>query len=247
MKWVKECRSVVALAALSYVAVALWMRLLEYVPSQFFWLNVVVRWSVLAVLVASIVVAQLLFGKRFLSGLALRTVAACVLSGVVVFCVLMSQPKFMYVLAKIAMGEGGWSHPIGEVEMTVRGHRVVYEARVGNVVYASYMPVNGLMLISKGDLPDGDLALMDRLVVYRDELCAASRLCVLRMPFVPDPTICYGAISLRPRLKAELFSAWEMRDVDGFREYDCELADIRHGGHVVLRIPNEYFASLKRE
>ena len=245
-KWIKECSYVIALAVLSYAAVALWMRLVEYVPSQFIWLNVVVRWSVPVVWIASIVVVQLLFGRRCLSWLALRTVAACVSSGVIVFCFLMSQQESLYVLAKIAMGEGGWSHPIGEAEMTIRGERVVYEVRAGNVVYASHTQLNGLMLIPRGELADVDLDVMDCLVVHSDDLCDASQLRILRMPYIPDPTICYGAVSLRPRGKAETFKSWKMRDVDGYREYDCELSDNYHGGQVVLRVPKEYFKLLKR-
>lgn len=126
--------------------------------------------------------------------------------------------------------------------MIVNGKSVVYDVRVGNVVYASLRPVNGLMLISKEPLVDRELRLLGHLVVHRDELCAASRIRVLKLPFIPDPTICYGAVSLKPRGKADIFEKWEMRDVDGMREYDCTLTHwCGKGGRVLLRIPEEFF------
>ena len=66
------------------------------------------------------------------------------------------------------------------------------------------------------------------------------------MWWCPDPTICYGAVSLKPRGKADIFEKWEMRDGDGRREYDCTLTDwYGEGGRVLLRVPEEFFHSLR--
>ena len=66
------------------------------------------------------------------------------------------------------------------------------------------------------------------------------------MWWCPDPTICYGAVSLKPRGKADIFEKWEMRDVDGMREYDCTLTDwYGEGCRVFLRVPEEFFHSLR--
>ena len=185
--------------------------------------------------------------KARVMGLWLLTILALALLSLVVvaFCVDAFRPDVIYVPAKMVMGEGGWSHCIGNAEMIVNGKSISYEVRVGNVVYASLSPVNGLMLISKEPLADHELGLLNHLVVYRDELCAASRIRVLKLPFIPDPTFCYGAVSLRPRWKADIFEKWEMRDVDGIREYDCALTRrCGKGGRVLLRIPEEFFHAL---
>ena len=205
-----------------------------------------IRWSPLAVWVASIVLWQLVLGKRRWVGVTLTTVAACVFSAAVAFYVDAFRPDVIYIPAKMAMGEGGWSHCIGEAEMIINGKRIAYEVRVGNVVYASLRPVRGLMLISKEPLADRELGLLNRLVVHRDELHTAGRLRVLKLPVLPDPTICYGAVSLRPGWKADIFEKWEMRDVGGMREYDCMLTSWRgNGGRVILRVPEEFFHSLR--
>lgn len=144
------------------------------------------------------------------------------------------------------MGEGGWSHCIGNAEMIVNGRRVAYEVRVGNVVYSSRRPINGLMLIAKDTLSGRRLRLLNHLVVCRDKLFAAGPLYVLKLPILPDPTICQTAVSLEPRGKVEIFEKWEMRDVDGLREYDCTLTHgYGEGGRVLLRVPEEFFHSLR--
>ena len=51
---------------------------------------------------------------------------------------------------------------------------------------------------------------------------------------------------MKPRGKADIFEKWEMRDVDGMREYDCTLTDwYGEGGRVLLRVPEEFFHSLR--
>ena len=247
MWWcVKRFMLVVALALQSLVVVVLWTRLFDLNVSRPSWQTAMIRWSVPAVWITSIVFWQLVFGKRRWIGMTLMTIAACVLSAVAALCVDAFRPDVIYIPAKMAIGEGGWTHIVGNAEMIVNGKSVVYDVRVGNVVYASLRPVNGLMLISKEPLADRELRLLNHLVVYRDELCAASQIRVLKLPFIPDPTICYGAVSLKPRGKADIFEKWEMRDVDGMREYDCTLTDwYGEGGRVLLRVPEEFFHSLR--
>ena len=243
--WAKRFLFTAALALQSLVVVVLWTRLFDSNASRPSWQMGMIRWSFPAVWIASIVLWQLVFGKRRWVGVTLTTVAACVFSAAVAFCVDAFRPDVIYIPAKMAMGEGGWSHCIGEAEMIVNGRKVTYEVRVGNVVYASLRPVNGLMLISRVPLSEQGLELLDCLVVHRDELSAAGQLRVLRMPFISDPTICYGSVSLRPRWKADIFEKWEMRDVDGMREYDCTLTRwYGNGGRVILRVPEEFFHSL---
>ena len=237
---------ILTLALQSLIVVVLWTRLFDTNASRPSWQMAMIRWSSVAVWVASIVLWQLVFGKRRWIGVTLTTVSACVFSAVVAFCVDRFRPDVIYVPAKMAMGEGGWSHCIGNAEMIVNGKSVIYEVRVGNVVYASLSPVDGLMLISREPLSERGLGLLDCLVVHRDELCVAERLRVLKLPFVPDPTICYGAVSLRPFGKAGIFEKWEMRDVDGMREYDCTLTHwYGKSGRVLLRVPEEFFYSLR--
>ena len=242
---VKRFLLVAVLALQSLVVVVLWTRLFDSSASHPSWQVAMIRWSLPAVWIASIVLWQLAFGKRRWIDMTLTTIAACVLSAAVAFCVDAFRPDAIYVPAKMAMGEGGWSHCIGNAEMIVNGKNVTYEVRVGNVVYASLSPVDGLMLISKEPLADRELGLLNRLVVYRDDLCEAEQLRVLKLPFIPDPTICYGAVSLKPCGKAQTFEKWEMRDVDGMREYDCSLTHwCGKGGRVLLRVPEEFFRSL---
>lgn len=238
--------AVVALALQSLVVVVLWMRLFDTNASRPFWQMKMIRWSVPFVWIASVVFWQLVFGRRRWFGVTFMTVAAGVVSGGVVFCAAVFQPDVLYIPAKMAMGEGGWSHCIGDAEMIVNGKSISYEVRVGNVVYASLRPVDGLMLISREPLANCKLWLLDRLVVHRDTLCVAERLRVLKLPLIPDPTICYGAISLRPCGKADIFEKWEMRDVGGVREYDCALTQwYGNGGRVTLRVPRKFFHSLR--
>ena len=244
--YVKRILFVAALALQSLVVVVLWTRLFDLNVTRPCWQMTLIRWSPLAVWVASIVLWQLVLGKRRWVGVTLTTVAACVFSAAVAFYVDAFRPDVIYIPAKMAMGEGGWSHCIGEAEMIINGKRIAYEVRVGNVVYASHRPVRGLMLISKEPLADRELGLLNRLVVHRDELHTAGRLRVLKLPVLPDPTICYGAVSLRPGWKADIFEKWEMRDVGGMREYDCMLTSWRgNGGRVILRVPEEFFHSLR--
>ena len=239
---VKRFLLVAALALQSLVAVVLWTRLFDSSASHPSWQVAMIRWSLPAVWIASIVLWQLAFGKRRWVGVTLTTIAACVLSASVAFCVDAFRPDVIYVPAKMAMGEGGWSHCIGNAEMIVNGKNVTYEVRVGNVVYASLSPVDGLMLIAKEPLNEYGLGLLNHLVVRRDELFAAGPLYVLKLPFVSDPTICQTAVSLRPRGKTQTFEKWEMRDVDGMREYDCTLMHWNgKGGRVLLRVPEEFF------
>ena len=240
--------AILALALQSLVVVVLWTRLFDANVSRPSCQMAMPRWSFSAVWIASIVLWQLVFGRRRWIGMALTTIAACVLSAGVALCVDAFRPDVIYVPAKMVMGEGGWSHCIGNAEMIVNGKSISYEVRVGNVVYASLTPVNGLMLISKEPLADRELGLLNHLVVYRDDLCVADQLRVLRLPFIPDPTICYGAVSLKPRGKAQTFEKWEMRDVDGMREYDCTLTHwYGKGGRVLLRVPEEFFRSLMND
>ena len=244
--YVKRILFVAALALQSLVVAVLWARLFDFNVGRPYWQMKLIRWSTLAVWIASIVLWQLVFGKRRWVGVTLTTVAACVFSAAAAFYVDAFRPDVIYIPAKMAMGEGGWSHCIGEAEMIINGKRIAYEVRVGNVVYASLGPVKGLMLISKEPLADRELGSLNQLVVHRDELCAAGQLRVLKLPFIPDPTICYGAVSLRPGWKAEIFEKWETRDVDGMREYDCMLTRRRgNGGRVILRVPEEFFHSLR--
>ena len=243
--WAKRFLSVAALALQSLVVVVLWTRLFDANASRPSWQMAMIRWSLPAVWVASIVLWQFVFGKRRWIGMSLTTIAACVLSAGVAVCVDAFRPAVIYVPAKMAMGEGGWSHCIGNAEMVVNGKSITYEVRVGNVVYSSRHPINGLILIAKKPLNEHGLGLLNHLVVRRDELFAAGPLYVLKLPFVPDPTICQTAISLRPRGKAQAFEKWEMRDVDGMREYDCTLTHwCGRGGRVLLRVPEEFFHAL---
>ena len=246
--WAKRFLFTAALALQALVVVVLWTRLFDANVSRPSCQMAMIRWSFPAVWIASIVLWQLVFGKRRWIGMTLTTIAACVLSAGVALCVDAFRPDVIYVPAKMVMGEGGWSHCIGNAEMIVNGKSISYEVRVGNVVYASLSPVYGLMLISKEPLADRELGLLNHLVVRRDELCAASRIRVLKLPFIPDPTFCYGAVSLRPRWKADIFEKWEMRDVDGMREYDCTLMRwCGKGGRVLLRVPGEFFHALGDE
>lgn len=243
--WAKRFLFTAALALQALVVVVLWTRLFDANVSRPSCQTAMIRWSFPAVWIASIVLWQLVFGKRRWISMTLTTIAACVLSAAVALCVDAFRPDVIYVPAKMVMGEGGWSHCIGNAEMIVNGKSITYEVRVGNVVYASLSPVNGLMLISKEPLADHELGLLNRLVVYRDDLCVADQLRVLKLPFIPDPTICYGAVSLEPRGKAQAFEKWEMRDVDGMREYDCTLMRwCGKGGRVLLRVPEEFFHAL---
>ena len=239
--------TILALALQSLVVVVLWTRLFDPNVSCPSWQKEIISWSLPAVWVASIVLWQLVFGKRRWIGVTLTTIAACVFSAAVAFSVDAFRPDVIYVPAKMAMGEGGWSNCIGDAEMIVNGKKVAYEVRVGNVVYASLRPINGLILIAKEPLNECGLGLLNHLVVRRDELFAAGPLSVLKLPLLPDPTICQMAVSLEPQGKAETFEKWEMRDVDGMREYDCTLTRWHgKGGRIVLRVPEAFFHSLRR-
>ena len=244
---VKQFLYILVLALQSLVVVVLWTRLFNSNQSYPSWLMDTIKWSFLVAWIVSIVLWQLVFGKLRWGRMAITTVAACLISGIVACCTVIFRPAVLYVPAKMAMGEGGWSNCIGDAEMIINGKKVAYEVRVGNVVYASLRPINGLILIAKEPLNECGLGLLNHLVVRRDELFAAGPLSVLKLPLLPDPTICQMAVSLEPQGKAETFEKWEMRDVDGMREYDCTLTRWHgKGGRIVLRVPEAFFHSLRR-
>ena len=244
---VKQFLYILVLALQSLVVVVLWTRLFNSNQSYPSWLMDTIKWSFLVAWIVSIVLWQLVFGKLRWGRMAITTVAACLISGIVAYCTVVFRPAVLYVPAKMAMGEGGWSNCIGDAEMIINGKKVAYEVRVGNVVYASLRPINGLILIAKEPLNECGLGLLNHLVVRRDELFAAGPLSVLKLPLLPDPTICQMAVSLEPQGKAETFEKWEMRDVDGMREYDCTLTRWHgKGGRIVLRVPEAFFHSLRR-
>jgi len=139
-------------------------------------------------------------------------------------------------------GEGGWTHHVGEAEMTLGDGRVIYDVYAGDVKFNDTYYVTGLMLMARRPMPRASKYVqLPKLICCCDDM-RDTNMQMIRLPFLPNPTVCQQIVSLKPRGKCQTFESMDISVTNGVRRYVCRFEEwIKEDREMVLSIPDDLF------
>ena len=217
--------------------------------------HLVIQLSILVLLHLTVTcVAMMICGVRKWWKLAARAVGSGVVALAFLVAVVATNFKQPIVFAKIAAGEGGFVHEVGEARMHYPGGEIVYSVYWGNVKYANGSDMRELILISKspesGKSPLCRSVLCEHsLLVGRSRILAINGLSVAKCFPGCAAVTCLGGIDIKSG-KIEGNVVLSISDSGAVRRYLCEMDDwiaesrkfIRHS--YILEVPLSCFKEM---
>jgi len=172
--------------------------------------------------------AMLAFGVRKWRMLAIRSVVSGVVGVVLMFAAVESRFPYALVLAKVALGEGGIVHKVGEARMHFADRELSYSVYWGNVKYANGSDMCELILTANEPVGWGSYFCRPTLLVGKSRILFAHGLSGMRIFPGHAAVTCLGGIDITSD-KIGADARLSIADSDSVRTYRCELYEWDRG------------------
>ena len=195
---------------------------------------------------------MLAFGVRKWWVLSARAVVSGVIAAVLVIVAVELRFTYISVLAKVAYGEGGVVHKVGEARMHSSDCTNTYSVYWGNVKYASGSDMRELILVANNPVQRGSCFCRPTLLVGKSRVLLAHGLSGMRIFPECAAVICLGGIDVTSG-KVGADARLSVTDSGATRTYRCDMHewDEKSGRRALrthyLDVPLSCFAEIRED
>ena len=167
---------------------------------------------------------MLLIGVRKPLRLVVRAVVSGVVAAGLMAVAVGSGSTYALVLSKMACGEGGIVHRVGEARMRSPDGELAYSVYWGDVKYANGNDMRELILLANGPVQGKSMFCSPMLLVGKDRVLCPNGLSVARLISGLAAVTCHGGVDITSD-KVDADARLSIVNSNSVRTYRCELYD----------------------